>query len=142
MKYLYFLGFLLLMHFSVQCQDDIVGMWDKSDGKGKMEIYRSKDGKYFGKLITVADRFYKNGKPPIDHRNPSPTLATRPVIGINSITNLAYVSKNKWENGTIYDPERGKYFPCNAWLEDNGNTLKVMGHWGILYETHTWNRVK
>ncbi len=133
-------GFLLCL--SLKSQDEIIGIWDKSDGKGKMEIYKSPDGKYFGKILTVAERFYKNGIPPVDHLNPSPTLETRPVIGITCLTNLCYTNANQWTKGTIYDPEKGKYFPCEFWVTDSGKTLKMKGYWGILYETHQWSRVK
>ena len=138
---LLFMGCLLFAFSTLLSQDEIVGVWDKSDGKGKMEIYKSSDGKYFGRILTVSERFYKNGQPPVDHLNPSTKLQTRPVIGITCLTNVCYTQSNQWTKGTIYDPEKGKYFPCEFWLADNGKTLKMKGYWGVLYETHQWGRV-
>ncbi len=45
---------------------------------------------------------------------------------------------NKWEDGTIYDPEDGKTYKCSMWIEKG--KLKVRGHWGLFHQTQTWIR--
>ena len=58
---------------------------------------------------------------------------------------LKSLSKNgdKYEDGTITDPENGKVYDAKIWLKDNKpNTLMVRGYLSIFYRTQEWERVE
>jgi len=48
--------------------------------------------------------------------------------------------KGKWRDGRILDPNNGKYYDCQIWLEDN--KLKVRGYIGFFYRTQEWIRAE
>jgi uncharacterized protein (DUF2147 family) len=48
----------------------------------------------------------------------------------------------EWEDGTICDPNNGKVYECNMWINpENLNELKVRGYILFLFRTQTWLRV-
>ena len=54
--------------------DDVVGKWRTANGKGVIEIYKSKNGTFEGKVLGGEPRKDKNGNPILtDINNPDPT---------------------------------------------------------------------
>ena len=41
-----------------------------------------------------------------------------------------------YKGGTIIDPEDGKIYKAEVWVEDR--KLKVRGYLGVFYRTQTW----
>jgi uncharacterized protein (DUF2147 family) len=109
--------------------DKIIGTWITEKGTSAVDIYKSPDGKYHGK-ISWLDEPMENGKPKVDDENPDPKLATRPIMGLPLLKDFKYhSSKKQWVDGTIYDPDNGKTYACFAWFEDgNTNTLYLKGY--------------
>jgi uncharacterized protein (DUF2147 family) len=151
--------FILIIIFSfivpVYCADDgntIIGTWETTNKRGKkvhIETYKLKN-KYYGKiswleepLFPADDREGMANQPKIDRRNPDPEKRTLPVLGLVLLKDFEYNGDNKWQGGTIYDPENGKTYKCKMTLTDNG-ILKIRGYIGIslLGRTTEWTRFK
>ncbi len=126
--------------------DDVVGVWLTQYKDSKVEIY--KDGnKYFGKIVwleTPIDSI--TGKPKVDDKNENPALRNRPIMGMKLLENFVFDGDDEWEDGTIYDPKKGKTYSCYMEFPDENNKdrLKIRGYIGVslLGRTVYWTRVK
>lgn len=114
--------------------DAIVGEWLTAAKDGKVQIYKS-GNKFLGK-ISWGNR--PNGK---DTNNPDPKLRDQNLIGLVILKDFSFNGKDKWEDGTIYDPNNGKTYSCVIRLKDE-KTLEVRGYIGIslLGRTEVWTR--
>ena len=114
--------------------DAIVGEWLTAAKDGKVQIYKS-GNKFFGK-ISWGNR--PNGK---DTNNPDPKLRDQNLIGLVILKDFSFNGKDKWEDGTIYDPNNGKTYSCVIRLKDE-KTLEVRGYIGIslLGRTEVWTK--
>lgn len=130
MKKLLFSAIILFVPLFLHAQaNKIEGNWYNDDKTSAIEITKGSDGKYVGK-INWLDEPNENGKPKIDDDNPDPKLATRPIMGLAILNNFTYnTKKEKWEEGSIYDPKNGKTYDCFAWFEDgNFDKLYLKGY--------------
>lgn len=137
MKYLLFVFSVLLFSTSTSAQvkaEAIVGEWLTAAKDGKVEIYKT-DDKFFGKIT------WGNKKGSKDTNNPDPKLRDQNLIGMVLLKNFVFNGKEKWEDGTIYDPNNGKTYSCVIRLKDS-KTLEVRGYIGIslLGRTEVWTR--
>ncbi len=107
----------------------IEGVWFNEEKTSTIEMKKESDGKYYGKINWLEEP-NENGKPKIDDENPDPELAKRPVMGLPLVNNFVYDSKKeRWNDGTIYDPKNGKTYDCYAWFEDdNFDVLFLKGY--------------
>ena len=136
--------FVFAIIFNVVAQDasSIVGKWktvdeETNEAKSIVEIYES-HGTYFGKIteiINPADRdntcIYCKG----DEKG-------LPLIGLSIIKDLKE-EDNKYTDGTIFDPEKGKKYNAKLWVDENdSNLLNVRGYIGFLHRTQHWYRVE
>lgn len=124
--------------------DDVVGLWKTADGKGLIEISKSKDGTYQGKIVGGEPRKDANGNPiKTDVNNPDPSKRNRPTIGIVIMTNFRFDGDDQWTDGLIYNPEDGKEYKCKMWLDDP-KTLNIRGYVGfsLLGRTEKWTKIK
>jgi len=98
------------------------GVWIDHTGRGAVEITEC-GGKLCGRVAWVKDA--ENGS----------------ECGKQIIGNVEPVGTNKWDNGWIYDPDRGKKFDVEVTALD-GDKLRVKGYAGTkwLSETYTWKR--
>jgi uncharacterized protein (DUF2147 family) len=124
-----------------QGADDIIGKWKTEKGGAWIEIYKSADGSYQGKIIKTNQKYGKD-ETLQDKRNPDPSKRERPIIGLVILKDLRYDGE-AWNGGKVYDPERGREFDCKIWLEDN-KTLKLRGYVGVpmIGQTETWQRIE
>lgn len=120
--------------------DQIVGDWLTTNGRSKVQIYKS-DNKYFGKIIWLKEPT-ENGKPKLDKNNPDAKKKSLPLIGLNLLRGFSYDGDNVWEDGKIYDPENGKDYSCKMTLV-NKSTLEVRGFIGfsLIGRTVIWTRI-
>src|SRR5262245_17334593 len=118
--------------------DSPVGQWNTVDEKtGKVrstvDVY-DQGGKIFAKITGLTDPNDEQGKPRIctkcqgDDKN-------KPVVGLVIIKDLS-ASGDRFKGGTILDPEDGKVYKAEIWVEDG--KLKVRGYLGMFYRTQTW----
>jgi uncharacterized protein (DUF2147 family) len=125
-------------------RDRIVGVWLTEGGHGKIEIFRC-GSKHCGRTIwigPVKDQPHPEGK--LDVNNPNASKRDRKIIGTTILWGLTYdVEDDVYEEGSIYDPERGKTFSCKAWLKGD-DTLLLRGYIGLslLGQNTTWTRVR
>ncbi|WP_424001359.1 DUF2147 domain-containing protein [Maribacter sp. IgM3_T14_3] len=137
MKHLYFL-FILILSISVNGQS-IVGEWETIDDKTNkrkalIEIYE-KDKLYFAKITKTFD----GDKDAVCEKCVGDKKG-QPIVGLVIVQNIKN-NGNKFESGTILDPESGETYNCNLELIDK-NKLKVRGFLGfsIFGRTQYWLR--
>lgn len=143
MKKIVLLAFVLCSVLQMNAQVNMVlGQWKTIDdetgvAKSIVEVYE-KEGKVFGKIIDIlnpADKdkiciYCKGGE------------KNQPLIGLNIIKGLQ-LDGDRYEDGTIFDPEKGKEYNAKIWVEnDTPNTLMVRGYIAFLYRTQEWIRVE
>ncbi len=120
--------------------DAILGNWLTGSKKGVVQIYKE-GNKYNGKLIWLKTPTYEDGKPKVDKHNPDKAKQTAPLMGLNMLVGFVF-EDNKWVDGTIYDPEKGKTYSCKISMK--GDMLDVRGFIGIslIGRTDTWYKVQ
>jgi uncharacterized protein (DUF2147 family) len=117
--------------------EDVTGLWktfDDSTGEQKStaEIY-IEDGKLFGKLVKVRDETAVCYACDEDD-----SRYNKKVLGMTFITDMKLNSDGVWADGEILDPENGKTYDCEIWLD--GDALKVRGYIGFFFRTQQWLR--
>jgi len=117
-----------------------VGKWktvDEKNGKvmSEVEIYEQ-GGKVFGKIASLTEPNDKDGKPKICVKCTG-SEKDKPVVGLVILKDLS-ASGDRYKGGTIMDPEDGKVYTAEIWVEDG--KLKVRGYVGFFYRTQTWLR--
>lgn len=113
---------LLVSATAVRADNAATGMWIDHTGRGGVEITDC-GGKLCGHVAWLKDA--KNND----------------QCGKQIIGNVKSVGTNKWDNGWIFDPDRGsKYDVAIATI--GADKLKVTGYAGTkwLSETYTWKR--
>lgn len=133
------LGLLVLFIFTIPASaNPVIGNWVTYDDDG--EVMKStvqlyiKDDKLFGKVIKIHDT--SSGEDTCIKC--SGDKKDQPILGLEIISDME-LSKDRWRDGEILDPENGKTYDCKIWLKDD-NTLMVRGYIGFFYRTQTWLR--
>ncbi len=120
--------------------DAILGIWLTGTQKAAVTIYKE-GNKYYGK-ITWLKNPQEEGKPKVDKNNPDTKKKSDPLMGLNLLKDFVFDGTDKWEKGTIYDPENGKTYSCKITMVDESK-LDVRGFVGIsmLGRTQVWIRI-
>jgi len=121
--------------------DAILGTWLTGTQKAAVTVYKE-NGKYFGKISWLKTPLNEEGKAKMDKNNPDDKKKTVLLMGLNLLKDFVHNGEDKWEKGTIYDPENGKTYSCKITMVDN-DKLDVRGFVGIsmLGRTQTWIRI-
>ncbi|HRO42421.1 MAG TPA: DUF2147 domain-containing protein [Flavipsychrobacter sp.] len=129
------LSFLFNISFA---QDGIEGFWFNQERTAKIQIYKAKDTKFYGKIVWLKEP-ERDGKPKVDENNPDAGKRTQPIIGLLILKGFQKDGE-VYEDGTIYDPKNGKTYSCK--IKRKGNNLDVRGYVGIsmLGRTTTWTK--
>lgn len=134
--------FLMLgAHSSLFAQKEkIEGLWYNQEKTAKIEIYKAKDTKFYGKIVWLQEP-NRDGKPKTDIHNPNEAQRSSPELGLLILKRFSKNSDTKFDDGTIYDPRNGKTYSCTITVKD-ANTLSIRGYVGIslLGQTNTWTR--
>lgn len=136
----FLLGLLILDFTGPKCfaagQDEILGRWRDVSGSVEVEIYKKKD-KYHGKIVWLKEPNYRDndrkgmaGKPRVDRENPDPSMRTRSLIEMDLFRDCVYTENNRWENGVLYDPLKGRSYRCSITM-DKPERLRVRGFTGV-----------
>ena len=147
-KVLFTLTVLLLATFVAEAQADrITGVWITASDSSSVEIVKHTNGKYIGTINWLMEPLDENGKPKVDSENPDPKKKNDPIIGLKLLKSFEYnASKNRWDNGSIYDPDNGKTYDCYGWFEDgNYDVLYLKGYvmgMKFLGRETVWKRKK
>src|SRR4051794_12078594 len=78
------------------------------------------------------------GQPMVDDKNPNPSLARRPMIGLPLFTDMRIAGSNKW-SGHIYNADDGGTYVSNISVS-GPDTLRVEGCVGLICGGETWPR--
>lgn len=141
-KYLLGLAlFFFMQHLAFAQKLSPLGIWTNEDKKAKFEIYKCGE-KLCGKIVWLRDPL-RDGKPKTDMNNPDKKLQTRPTLGMVFMQGFEYDGDNKWDDGTIYDPESGKTYSCYMKMESQ-NKMEVKGYIGfsLIGRSQEWTRVE
>jgi len=118
--------------------DSPVGRWKTVDEKSsqvksEVELYEQ-GGKLFGRITSLTEPNAKDGKPKTCTKC-SGADKDRPLVGLVIIQDFSQ-SGDRYKGGTILDPEEGKLYKAELWIE--GGNLKVRGYVGPIFKTQTW----
>jgi len=124
-KNLLFIACLIFTVTLVQGQaDKIVGIWVPAKGTSQVRIFKATNGKYYGKV-----EWLKEDKEKLDVNNPDEKLRDKKVWGLMILKDFVYnTGKNRWEGGTVYDPDNGKTYDCYMWFNGDENTMTLKGY--------------
>lgn len=118
----------------------IEGMWIDHTGRGAIVVERCKD-RMCGRIVWLQDPNGKDGRPLTDELNPDRAKRGQTICGLQIIGGLKGFPGGVWDEGWIYDPEKGERFDVELRLK-GADTLQVTGYMGVkwLSETFVWKR--
>lgn len=103
----------------------------------KVKIF-SHAGGYRAQVMWVDNLKKEDGSIRTDEKNPDKSKRNVRADKIVLINKVTYNEKeNKWENGNIYDPTKGKTYKVKLWFESD-KVLKMRGYIGPFYDTSEW----
>lgn len=128
---------LALSYLGLAQQKNIEQVWYNQEKTAKIQIYKGKDNKYYGKIIWLKEP-EKNGRPKVDDKNPDAAKKNQPILGLQVLKGFEYDEDDVYEDGSIYDPKNGKTYSCK--ITHKGNKLEVRGYVGIslIGRTAVW----
>ena len=117
--------------------DPIERNWFNEKQTAKIQVYKSTDGKYYGKIIWLKVPL-RDGKPKVDRYNPEESHTNDPILGLLILKGFKKKGDHAYDGGTVYDPENGKTYSCE--ITYKGNELDVRGYIGfaIFGRTTKW----
>ena len=146
MKFKIMCALLAPFLFSITCvaqnADAVLGMWQSEHGNARIKI--SKSGESFnGKIVWLKEQNDDSGKPKTDISNPTETLRSQPILGLEALSDFTYKGEGIWDGGTVYDPRSGKKYNCKLSMDGSGK-LEIRAFMGIslIGKTQTWARIK
>jgi uncharacterized protein (DUF2147 family) len=114
------------------------GIWLTQAGDAKIRVSKCGGG-ICGVVIWLKEPINPaTGKPQVDDKNPNPSLARRPMIGLVLFSAMQASGPNKW-SGQIYNADDGNSYASNISVSGS-DTLKVEGCVGVLCGSETWTR--
>ena len=137
----------LLIHAAAFAQTTPVGLWKTIDDKTKKErtLIRIVDtgGTLSGKIEKRLDPDAKAGDvcdKCADDRKDQPLQGLQLIRGITKNAN----TENRWDGGTVIDPEDGKVYKARMTPIDGGKKLELRAYIGVpmIGRTQTWIRVE
>ena len=124
--------------------DKIVGTWKaiQNGVTSKVSITKKGNG-YQAQVIWVDNLKKEDGSIRTDEKNPDKSKRNTPANKIILIESVTYNQSDKiWDNGTVYDPTKGKTYKVELSLKDADKTLCVKGKWGPFSQTVYWSRLQ
>ena len=115
--------------------DRILGYWD--DGSATIEVSKCED-KYCGKIVKLR-KPEVDGKPAVDAKNEDKSLQSRPLMGLEVLTDYVYAGDDLWNDGMTYVSAKGKAYPATFTMVDQ-DKLEVRIKLGDAINTFNWPR--
>jgi uncharacterized protein (DUF2147 family) len=121
-----------------QAGGEVSGIWLTQAGDAKVRVSRCGGG-ICGVVVWLRDPINPaTGTPQVDDKNPNPSLAKRPMIGLLLFSGMQASGPNRW-SGQIYNADDGNSYASNVSLS-GADTLKVEGCVGALCGGENWTR--
>jgi uncharacterized protein (DUF2147 family) len=118
---------------------DPSGVWQTQAGDARVKISKCSAG-ICGVIVGLHQPIDPaTGKPQIDNKNPNPSLASRPIIGLPLFSGMRPVAPAKW-SGQIYNADDGGTYASSITLL-SVDSLRVEGCVGALCGGETWTKV-
>ena len=117
---------------------DASGTWLTQAGDARVKISKCGGG-ICGVVVWLREPHdTATGQPATDSKNPNPSLARRPIIGLPLFSGMQPSGPNKW-SGQIYNADDGNSYASS--ISVNGaDTLRVEGCIGALCGGEAWTR--
>jgi len=127
-KKLLFVAIAMLLMANVFGQaDQVIGIWLTEEGNSQIEITKTPNGQFAGRIVWMEEPLDEQGKPKVDKENPNAALRNRPLQNLMILQGFTYnANRREWSGGTIYDPKEGKTYDAVMRLDGN-NTLVLRG---------------
>jgi uncharacterized protein (DUF2147 family) len=121
-----------------QAGGDVGGIWLTQAGDAKVRVSRCGGG-ICGVVVWLKDPINPTtGKPQVDDKNPNPSVAQRPMIGLPLFSGMRASGQSRW-SGEIYNADDGNSYASNVSVS-GPDTLRVEGCVGALCGGETWTR--
>ena len=132
-------AFVGLLAFS-QTNADIVGEWYNAEKDAVITLFEENET-VSGKITWMQFPNDDNGNPKIDLLNPDEKLKSRERMGMVMMSGFAHDEDNIWDDGELYDPNKGKTYSGMMTLKDK-NTIDLRGYIGFSFigRSSTWTR--
>jgi uncharacterized protein (DUF2147 family) len=132
---------LTLASVPAMADDRVVGEWITASQSARVAIAGCADNPALlcGRIAWLAQPLGADDRPARDSRNPDTNLRGRPLLGIDIIRGFRAAGPDRWNGGTIYDPESGRTYNARMRLSAPG-VLEVKGCVLIFCEAQTWRR--
>jgi uncharacterized protein (DUF2147 family) len=121
-----------------QAGGEVGGIWLTQAGDAKVRVSNCGGGICGVVVWLKAPINPATGKPQVDDKNPNPSLARRPMIGLPLFSGMRPSGPNKW-SGKIYNADDGNSYASKVSVS-GPDTLKVEGCVGALCGGETWTR--
>jgi len=119
---------------------DPTGTWLTQAGDAKVKVTKCGGG-ICGAIVWLRQPIDPaTAKPAVDDKNPNPTLAKRPMMGLPLFSGMQPAGPNKW-SGQIYNADDGNSYASNISVA-SPETLRVEGCVGSLCGGETWTRAR
>jgi uncharacterized protein (DUF2147 family) len=119
---------------------DPTGTWLTQAGDAKVKVTKCGGG-ICGAVVWLRQPIDPaTAKPALDDKNPNPTLAKRPMMGLPLFSSMQPAGPNKW-SGQIYNADDGNSYVSNISVA-SPDALKVEGCVGSLCGGETWTRTR
>ena len=122
-----------------QSGGDVGGIWLTQAGDARVRVSKCGGG-ICGVIVWLKDPINPaTSKPQVDDKNPNPSLARRPMIGLPLFMGMRASGPNRW-SGQIYNADDGSTYACNVSLV-GADILRVEGCMGAFCGGENWTRV-
>lgn len=127
-KKLLFVAIAMLLMGNVFGQaDQVIGLWLTEEGNSQIEITKTPNGQFAGRIVWMEEPLDEQGKPKVDKENPNSAMRNRPLQNLMILQGFTYnANRKEWSGGTIYDPKEGKTYDAVMRLDGN-NTMVLRG---------------
>lgn len=141
MKRSLFLSVAIFLTVTLVAQTPLLGDWitiDDATGiqKSVVNIYKSDNGKFYGKIIALLEEEFQDAVCTActgeDH--------DKPIIGLVIIRDMQ-LKDGELRGGKVLDPDNGKFYYAKVYLKDGKLILRgSLDKAGLLGRSQTWIR--
>jgi uncharacterized protein (DUF2147 family) len=135
-RYLFLILFVASMRSASAQQRGIFGQWTEPTGS-TIEVYRC-GADACARIVGIS----KQAPTTMDEKNPSVSLRTRSLCGLQIGSSFHLVDENHAIEGQLYDPKSGNIYSGS--MTGEGDSLKLRGYIKIKLfgRTQAWTRAR